>query len=214
MIRLFNSFDIFMFSLQYVFLFAFMWIMLPILYRISLMNVVIFRVSEAMIGFFETLKPKIFSKFSFSIFLRAMILIFLLNFFSILPFNFSFTSQIRFVILISFSIWISFIIFQIWNNTGGFLRHLVPEGTPIYLTWFLFIIELVRRFIRPITLTVRLVANILAGHLLMILLSKITLKFLSVTIVYLGLNIVELFVALVQSYIFVTIICLYYSDVA
>jgi F0F1-type ATP synthase membrane subunit a len=54
----------------------------------------------------------------------------------------------------------------------GFLAHLVPLGTPYPLMPLMVFIELIRGLIRPLTLRVRLVANIVAGHLLMVLLSS------------------------------------------
>lgn len=54
-------------------------------------------------------------------------------------------------------------------NPSNFLAHLVPTGTPPLLIPFMVIIELVRRVIRPLTLAVRLAANMVAGHLLLVL---------------------------------------------
>lgn len=59
------------------------------------------------------------------------------------------------------------------TNLGRFLSHLVPTGTPIFLIRFIVFIELIRNVIRPITLGVRLAANITAGHLLIALLASL-----------------------------------------
>lgn len=93
------------------------------------------------------------------------------------------------------------------------LIHFVPEGTPVFLIWFLFCVELVRNVIRSVTLMVRLLANILAGHLLIILLSQIVFSYYFFALFYIGLNLVELFVSLIQAYIFITMISLYFSEI-
>jgi F-type H+-transporting ATPase subunit a len=63
--------------------------------------------------------------------------------------------------------WFSILLIGIFNNLYKNLRHLVPNGTPIILIRFIVLIETLRIFIRPITLRVRLAANITAGHLLL-----------------------------------------------
>lgn len=94
--------------------------------------------------------------------------------------------------------------------------HLIPVGTPFALVFFMFLIELVRNLIRPITLSVRLLANVLSGHLLIVLLSYMV-SFFRLTgffgfFFYSLLVSVELLVSLIQSYIFCTLVCLYYSE--
>ena len=60
-------------------------------------------------------------------------------------------------------------VYRVSVNPSNFLSHLVPRGTPIVLVPFMVFIELVRRVIRPLTLAVRLAANMVAGHLLLVL---------------------------------------------
>lgn len=151
---------------------------------------------------------------------RALILIFsfiiiflFANFFSVFRYIFPRRSQLGRVFFLSFSFWVGIIIFFIVKSFKGFMSHIIPEGTPIFLTSLIFLIEIVRNIIRPITVSVRLVANILAGHLLITLLSKIIFLLPSLLPLYLILNLVEIFVAIIQAYIFTTIILLYYSDV-
>jgi F-type H+-transporting ATPase subunit a len=61
-------------------------------------------------------------------------------------------------------------LYSILTQPSFILAHLVPLGTPSVLIPFMVIIELIRTFIRPFTLAVRLTANIIAGHLLLVLL--------------------------------------------
>ena len=95
--------------------------------------------------------------------------------------------------------------------------HLVPLGTPFVLMGFMVLIETVRNLIRPITLSVRLAANIIAGHLLIVLLgSAITLRG---SIMLCGVSalslllLLELAVAFIQSYVFMVLVGLYSAEI-
>lgn len=210
--RLFSSFDVFLFKLPYVsFYFAFCVFFCKFWLKRIFISVIGGFIS-AIINFFKRVinfKFKIIDTFL----LRIMLFIFLFNFFSILSYNFSFTSQISFNFYWGLRIWVRLIMFSFWHNIKSVLIHFIPEGTPRFLIWFLFFVELVRNIIRPLTLVVRLLANILAGHLLIILLSKIVFIFYPFFIFYVLLNLVEIFVSLIQSYIFVTMIILYFSEI-
>ena len=136
------------------------------------------------------------------------------NYFSVFSFVHPLGSQMRLVLYLSLTFWASFVVFILVKNLARFIGHCVPEGTPLPLVSFLFLIELVRQIIRPLTLTVRLVANILAGHLLIILLSQLALGSIFSFLPYVILNGVEIFVAFIQAYIIITIITLYYGEVS
>merc|ERR550525_1640320 len=66
----------------------------------------------------------------------------------------------------------SHISFSIKNQYNNLFAHLVPRGTPVALMSVIVIIETVRNIIRPGTLSIRLAANIVAGHLLLTLLGS------------------------------------------
>jgi F-type H+-transporting ATPase subunit a len=99
------------------------------------------------------------------------------------------------------------------------LAHIVPLGTPGVLIPFIVLIETIRNVIRPGTLAVRLTANIIAGHLLLVLLgnqgpsssSRIILILISTQILLLML---ERAVALIQSYVFAVLTTLYSREVS
>lgn len=213
MTRLFSPFDLgFFFSSTFILL-GILALLSSLLFKINRISLFIGRVLLFLENFYLSLKPNSFSKGIVSFILSIFIFIFFLNIYSIFPFVFPLRSQIRLVLFISLTIWCSFIFFNNSWNVKGFLSHLVPRGAPFGLAPFLFLIELVRRVIRPITLTVRLCANILAGHLLIILLSSLVFIVPFSFILYIGLNLVELAVGLIQSYIFCTMACLYFSEV-
>lgn len=98
------------------------------------------------------------------------------------------------------------------------LAHLVPLGTPYVLMPFMVLIESVRNIIRPLTLSVRLAANIVAGHLLLTLLRSqcaparlLLISPLILSLILLG--VLESAVALIQGYVFRVLRTLYVNEV-
>lgn len=164
------------------------------------------------------LMKKLFNNFFqydnfFFIFISIVIIILIFfNFLRVYPFVFPMSSRISFVALVSFTTWVSFVLWSYTHKITKFLYHLIPSGTPIILVLFLFIVELVRLLIRPITLTIRIVANIVAGHILLSLTSVLVTRLKIFITVYLALNIVEFFVAIIQAYIFCYLLILYFNE--
>ena len=86
---------------------------------------------------------------------------------------------------------------------------LVPKGAPAFLTPLLLLSEVVRVLVRPVTLTIRLVTNLVAGHLILGLLAVQVLAHpisLPVLILFIGL---EVAVALIQAFVFVLLVSIY-----
>ena len=106
------------------------------------------------------------------------------------------------------------IVFVVYNSIGirknGFLRYMksfVPSGTPILLMPLIFLLEIVSHFLRPITLGIRLYANMFAGE-------QVTLVFISlvplvVPAVFMGLHV---FVAFLQAFVFALLTMIYLSS--
>lgn len=213
MISLFTSFDSYYFLFPYLFYRVSFIYIFPKIYKINFslsFNAIFHRFFY---NFFATLIKGGIHKGAYSLYIRFLFVIIFMNILSVCPFNFAATSQVNLVIFFSFSTWLGLNIFYLLWNSKGLLSHLVPQGTPIYLVLFLFLIEIIRNFIRPITLTVRLVANITAGHLLITLLSELVFSYLTTSFFYMLLNVAEFAVAIIQGYIFVTMLRLYYQDV-
>jgi F-type H+-transporting ATPase subunit a len=147
------------------------------------------------------------------IFIRLFIIIFFNNFIGIFSYIFTSSSHLRFRLTLSLSIWLSFILFGWIKNTNHIFIHLVPQGTPIILINFIVIIETISNFIRFGSLAVRLSANIIAGHLLVRLLSSLRLKGFPINIfVILSqciLLLLELSVTFIQAYVFTVLSILY-----
>lgn len=160
---------------------------------------------------------KIFKKKNILFFTSIFICILFSNLLGLLPYVFTASSHLIFTIYFAFPFWLSLIIFSLMNKFNKFITHLVPLGSPIFLSSFMVLIESVRNLIRPITLSVRLIANIIRGHLLIHLLSSLALLnnfiFIITIPIIIILIVLETAVAIIQSFVFVTLISLYINEV-
>lgn len=146
------------------------------------------------------------------------LIICLFNFLALFPYVFSVTSHILVTLPYSFSFWLGIILFSWFNQVKEFLSHLIPVGTPVALIRFMVLVEIIRNFIRPLALTFRLTANMIAGHLLMSLIggALISLPFsymLLGSLLEILLVVIELGVSIIQAYVFSTLLLLYISEV-
>ena len=151
-------------------------------------------------------------------FISIFLFILLNNFLGLFPYIFTASRHIRFPLILALSIWIGYILFSTVKNINRFLSHLLPLGTPYPLIPFMVIIELISNIIRPLTLSVRLAANIVAGHLLIVLirapLASIPYFIFRITLLVLLLLItLEVGVSFIQAYVFRTLISLYIIEV-
>jgi F-type H+-transporting ATPase subunit a len=103
------------------------------------------------------------------------------------------------------------------KNAKSIIAHLLPLGTPPILIPIIVFIELVRQIIRPITLAVRLTANIVAGHLLIRLLGSFSLTSISISIIrsplIIALTFLEICVSAIQAFVFITLLTLYSTEI-
>jgi len=150
--------------------------------------------------------------------ISIFVIILLNNLAGLTPYTFTSTRHLSFSVTLALSIWIGYIFYRIIINLGRFLAHLVPVGTPYVLMPFIVIIELISNIIRPITLSVRLAANLVAGHLLITLIRSpiVRVSFYAIIILlsllYL-LMILESAVAFIQAYVFRILSTLYLREV-
>nr|YP_009937350.1 ATP synthase F0 subunit 6 [Trigonopterus selaruensis]QNT26821.1 ATP synthase F0 subunit 6 [Trigonopterus selaruensis] len=152
------------------------------------------------------------------IFSGLLIFIMLNNFMGLFPYIFTCSAQLNFTLYLSIPLWLSFLIFGWTKNTIHMLAHLVPQSAPSTLLPFLVIIETISNIIRPGTLAIRLTANMIAGHLLITLMSNsghsLILPFLSILLLLQTLLLtLESAVSLIQSYVFSILMTLYSSEV-
>nr|YP_009176323.1 ATP synthase F0 subunit 6 [Megaphragma amalphitanum]ALI86572.1 ATP synthase F0 subunit 6 [Megaphragma amalphitanum] len=149
--------------------------------------------------------------------ISIFIFIMLNNFMGLFSYIFTSSSHMSFSLSLSLVLWVSYMLFGWINNTNHMFIHLVPQGTPTLLMSFMVLIESISNFIRPGTLAVRLSANMIAGHLLMTLISS-TGTSLSIILLLLMLLsqsvliVLELSVSIIQAYVFTVLSTLYSSE--
>nr|WIL10215.1 ATP synthase F0 subunit 6 [Stenocladius bicoloripes] len=140
------------------------------------------------------------------------------NLLSMFPYIFPSNSHLVTTISLSLPMWLTFMMYGWMNNTISMFSHLVPQGTPSMLMPFMVCIETISNIIRPMTLAVRLTANMIAGHLLMNLMGNTSTNVSNMTLnimilAQLMLLILEFAVSLIQSYVFSILSTLYSSEV-
>nr|AII02370.1 ATP synthase F0 subunit 6 [Phyllonorycter froelichiella] len=152
------------------------------------------------------------------IFISIFTFILFTNLLGIFPYIFTSSSHLCMSLSISIPIWLSFMIYGWLFNNEHMFSHLIPQGTPKILMPFMVMIETISNIIRPGTLAVRLTANMIAGHLLLTLLSStgtsMQSKFVIILIIIqILLLILESAVAVIQSYVITVLSTLYSSEV-
>jgi len=140
------------------------------------------------------------------------------NFMGLFPYIFTRTSHLVMTLALALPLWLGGIIWALIFQFNSVLAHFVPSGTPGPLIPLIVLIESVRNIIRPGTLSIRLAANMVAGHLLLTLLGSqgagvgsTVLVFLIVGLVL--LLILEVGVACIQAYVFTILSSLYLNEI-
>lgn len=138
------------------------------------------------------------------------------NLFGMLPYSFTFTSHIIVTLALALLVFITVTIIGLVRHGLHFFHLFFPEGAPLILAPVLVPVEIFSYFVRPMSLSVRLFANMLVGHILLkvVLGFVVTLGVFGVlpfvfTILLIGF---EVFVALIQAYIFALLTCIYLKD--
>ena len=216
MFRIFDPVSWFEFSFNWLFIILLCFIFLNHFWlRPNKINVVGVYLSRAMTNNLIKNVSEVFPLGRFVVYLRCLISIGLVNFFGLIPYIFTSTRHLRICLRAAFPVWFGHVILAWMKTPVKMFSHLIPLGTPRYLIPFMVVIEVISRIIRPITLSVRLTANIIAGHLLIRLLSEaVTFWTFRVVIPLLViLCLLETAVALIQAYVFSILSVLYIAEV-
>nr|YP_010385511.1 ATP synthase F0 subunit 6 [Halotydeus destructor]UPN63255.1 ATP synthase subunit 6 [Halotydeus destructor] len=182
--------------------------------KVSIMNsLLVYNISKEMKPILSSSNKKGSILIMSSIFVSIM----LVNIMALSPFTFTLMAQVSMAFPMSMIMWSTMMIMGWKNNSKSMMAHCLPTGTPMALMNFMVLIEMVSNMIRPITLSVRMVANMVAGHLLLSLLSNFSIS--SVTNYYMTMVIVmvltclEIAVSIIQSYVFMVLVTLYSTEI-
>jgi F-type H+-transporting ATPase subunit a len=145
------------------------------------------------------------------------IFILALNLLGLLPYSFTVTSHIIVTFALAAMVWLIITAIGFINHGPGFLKLFVPDGVPWWLMPIIVVIEVISYLIRPISHSVRLFANMMAGHAMLKVFAGfvIGLGLLGgwAPLVFLvGFTGLELVVAFLQAFIFTVLTCIYLND--
>ena len=152
----------------------------------------------------------------FSFVFTLFMFILFANFLGLIPYSYTVTSQIIVTFALAAVVFIGVTIIGIVRHGFHFLRLFVPQGVPPVLLLLLVPIELLSYCIRPFTLSIRLFANMLAGHTMLAILGGFAAAIGIWGIIPMGIDVLivalEVLVAALQAYVFAILTCLYLSD--
>jgi F-type H+-transporting ATPase subunit a len=151
--------------------------------------------------------PFVFSLFMFVLFG---------NLIGMVPYSFTFTSHIAVTFALAAFIFIGVTVIALARHGWRFFTFFAPKGMPLALQMLLVPIEVISYLIRPMTLSIRLFANMMAGHTMLVIFAGFVVAMGLFGFLPLALNIffilLELLVAVLQAYVFTILTCIYLHD--
>jgi F-type H+-transporting ATPase subunit a len=158
--------------------------------------------------------PLVFSLFMFLV---------VSNVIGVIPYNFTVASHLIVTVALALLVFFTVLVYGIWKHGLHFFNLFVPKGIPVYILPAIVVIEILSFLSRPISHSVRLFANMLAGHItLQVFAGFVTLLGglgilgglgatlpLAMTV---ALTALELLVAFLQAYVFTVLTCIYLND--
>jgi ATP synthase subunit 6 len=158
----------------------------------------------------------------YPLFVVLVITIFIFNLIGLIPLGFSISGQIISIFCLAFTINIGCLIIAMRKFKLKTIYLFIPKNISNEILPFIILIEIISYFLRIFSLSIRLFANMLAGHTLMYLISSFLLSMfyynnlLSVLvglILLLVIVVLEVGVCILQTYVFVTLTCIYLDEV-
>jgi F-type H+-transporting ATPase subunit a len=156
----------------------------------------------------RTYFPFVLTLFTFILFCNVL---------GLVPYSFTVTSHIIVTLALALTVFIGATIIGFWRNGFGYLKLFVPSGVPGVLLPLVVVIEIVSYFIRPLSLSIRLFANMMAGHMMLKVMAGFVVMLGAAAgwlplVAMVGLYGLELLVAALQAYVFALLTCMYLND--
>ena len=158
-------------------------------------------------------KAKPYFAFIFSLFMFVLFC----NMLGMIPYSFTVTSHIIVTFILAIFIFISVTIIGFIKHGLSYLKLFVPSGVPVVLLPLIVVIEVISYLSRPVSLSVRLFANMMAGHTMLKVFGGFVISLgllggwlpLGFSVALTGL---EILVAFLQAYVFAILTCIYLND--
>ena len=181
--------------------------------KMQLMSELIYNFIAKMISDTAGTKAKPYFPFIFSLFMFVLFC----NMLGMLPYSFTVTSHIIVTLIMAIFIFIAVTIIGFMKHGFGYLKLFVPSGVPMILLPLITVIEIISYLSRPVSLSVRLFANMMAGHTMLKVFGGFVVSLgvlggwlpLGFSVALTGL---EILVAFLQAYVFAILTCIYLND--
>jgi F-type H+-transporting ATPase subunit a len=158
--------------------------------------------------------PFVFTLFMFILFGNVL---------GLFPYAFTYTSHISLTFTLALTVFVLITVVAIALHGKKFLGYFFPEGAPIWLAPIIIPVEIVSYLSRPVSLSIRLFANMVAGHVMLkvfatfvVMLGGLGVAGPFLAAMPLALNVAligfELLVAFLQAYVFAILTCIYLHD--
>src|SRR5580704_6011278 len=145
------------------------------------------------------------------------------NLIGLIPYSFTVTSQIIITAALALTVFLIVVVYGFWRNGLHFLNLFVPKGVPKVILPAIVIIEVLSFVSRPVSHSVRLFANMLAGHITLQVFAGFIIMLAGAGILgwfgavlpfamVVALTALELLVAFLQAYVFAILTCIYLND--
>jgi F-type H+-transporting ATPase subunit a len=181
--------------------------------KLQLISELIYNFIAKMISDTAGTKAKPYFPFIFTLFMFVLFC----NMLGMLPYSFTVTSHIIVTLLMAVFIFIAVTIIGFLKHGFGYLKLFIPSGVPMVLLPLITIIEIISYLSRPVSLSVRLFANMMAGHTMLKVFGGFVISLgmlggwlpLGFSVALTGL---EILVAFLQAYVFAILTCIYLND--
>ena len=181
--------------------------------KLQLLSEILYNFVAKMISDTAGSKAKPYFPFIFSLFVFVL----MCNMIGMVPYSFTVTSHIIVTMVLALFIFIAVTVIGFLKHGFKYLSIFVPKGVPVILLPLITIIEIISYLSRPVSLSVRLFANMMAGHTMLKVFGGFVISLgllggwlpLSFSVALTGL---EILVAFLQAYVFAILTCIYLND--